>query len=63
LYGKPDDYVYEWHSEDLRQIKLENGEPMPYLREMLAVYKDSKTLINIELKGPLSQERKKLYDF
>jgi len=39
---------------------------MPTLEEMLKVFiKDGKTetLINIELKGPLSADRKSLYDF
>ena len=39
LYGFPDDYVYEWTFEELRQkIKLSNGEQMPTLLEMLKVY-------------------------
>ena len=64
LYGFPDDYVYDWTLEELRlKIKLPNGEQMPTLLEMLTVYKGTQTLINIELKGPLSAERKQMYDF
>ena len=36
---------------------------MPTLLDMLLVFKDQNILINIELKGPLSLERKKDYDF
>ena len=53
-YGKPDDYVYEWNALELIEIRLENGEPMPTLREFLDVYRGTETVINIELKGPLS---------
>lgn len=38
-YDLPNDYVYEWTSEELKaKIKLSNGEQMPTLREFLSVY-------------------------
>ena len=36
---------------------------MPTLDEMLTVFKNTEILLNIELKGPLSAERKALYNF
>jgi hypothetical protein len=36
---------------------------MPTLLEFLDVYRDTKTFINIELKGPKSESRKHLYDY
>lgn len=36
---------------------------MPTLLEFLEVYKDTPTLVNIELKGPQSPDQKSLYDF
>jgi len=36
---------------------------MPTFEEFLLVYKDTPTLVNIELKGPISLDKKSLYDF
>ena len=59
LYGLQNEFVYDWTSEDLiKNVKLPNGEDMPTLKEFLDVYAGTETLINIELKGPLSLERK-----
>jgi glycerophosphoryl diester phosphodiesterase len=64
LYGKPDAHVYDWTCEELKTlIKLPNGEEMPTLSEFLDIYKDSSALINIELKGPKTEELRKHYDF
>ena len=64
LYGLPEEYVYNWTCDELKnKLKLPNGEQMPTLLEMLAVFKGSDILLNIELKGPLSIERKALYNF
>jgi glycerophosphoryl diester phosphodiesterase len=42
LYDLPNDYVYEWTQEDLQtKFKLENGEPMPTLHDVLTLYKGS----------------------
>jgi len=63
-YGFPNDYVYEWTMVELQEkCKLANGEPIPRFEDFLDVYAQVETLVNIELKGPLSQDRKHLYDF
>lgn len=36
---------------------------MPTLLDFLSVFQGREVLLNIELKGPLSAERKALYDF
>lgn len=64
LYGLPEEYVYDWTCEELKtKLKLPNGEEMPTLLEMLFIFQGSDILLNIELKGPLSADRKSLYNF
>lgn len=36
---------------------------MPTLLDMLAVFKDSEIILNIELKGPISISHKGLYNY
>ena len=36
---------------------------MPTLHDVLSLYKGSNVFLNIELKGPLSDERKSQYDY
>ena len=64
LYGFPNDYVYDWTLEELQtKLKIENGEKMPTLRETLELFRNTSVIVNIELKGPLTFERKPFYDF
>ena len=64
LYGLPDQYVYDWTCQELQtKLRLPNGEIMPTLQEMLSVFLGTQILLNIELKGPLSADRKALYNF
>ena len=64
LYGFPNDYVYDWTMKELQtNLKIENGEPMPTLLQTLELFRNSSVFVNIELKGPLTPERKPFYDF
>jgi len=49
--------------EELKKLDIGEGEVMPTLEELLILTKDSKMLLNIELKGPLTDEVKILYNY
>ena len=57
-YGLPDDRVFRWTSGDLQQkIDIGEGEKMPTLEQLIQLCQDSpEMLLNIELKGPISEE-------
>ena len=63
LYGLHDERVFDWTSDKLKTLDIGEGEVMPTLEELLHLVKGTRMLINIELKGPLTDEIKSLYDY
>lgn len=64
LYGMRTEYVYEWTAHDLQtKIDIGEGERIPTLQDVIALYKDEQMLLNIELKGPSDPAFKPRYDF
>lgn len=63
LYGLHDQRVFDWTYEELRKLDIGEGEVMPTLEELLSLVKNSNMLINIELKGPLTDDVKVLYNY
>lgn len=63
LYGYPEDFVQEWTYEQLQTLDIGNGEKMPTLEEILSLFAESECLVNIELKGPLTESRKIGFDY
>lgn len=63
LYGLHEDRVFDWTYDQLRKIDIGDGEIMPTLEELLTLVQGTQMLINIELKGPLHDDIKPLYDY
>lgn len=63
LYGLNDERVFDWTFDQLRKLDIGEGEVMPTLEELLKLVSGTTMLINIELKGPLTDEIKPLYDY
>jgi hypothetical protein len=64
LYGRPDDRVFDFTQEELQtQIDIGDGEIMPTLEDVFTLFKGASHFLNVELKGPLSDDVKALYDY
>lgn len=63
LYGLHDQRVFDWTCEELRKLDIGDGEVMPTLEELLILVQGTNMLINIELKGPLTDDIKVLYNY
>ena len=62
-YGLPEQRVFDLTYDELKKLDIGEGEVMPTLEELLTLTKESKMLLNIELKGPLTDEVKTLYNY
>lgn len=60
-YGHPEDYIYDWTYEQLLTLDAGEGNRLPTLEQVFQLF-DTKVFINIELKGPRSDEFKLRYD-
>ncbi len=65
LYGLDNEKVFEWTKEQLQtKIDLGQGQRIPSLEDVIKVCKKApKMLLNIELKGPLTEEWTAKYDY
>jgi glycerophosphoryl diester phosphodiesterase len=59
-YGYPDDFVFEWTKAKLQTLDAGEGETLPTLEEVFELFRGN-MFINIELKGPRSEEYKHKY--
>jgi len=60
-YGYPNDYVFDWTMERLKTLDAGEEETLPTLEEVFELFRGY-VFINIELKGPKTEEIKAKYD-
>jgi glycerophosphoryl diester phosphodiesterase len=64
LPDRPEEYVFEWTSDELKEVDIGGGHRIPTLQQLLELsYENKTTFLNIELKGPMDPRYKERYDF
>lgn len=59
-YGHPTQYIYDWTYQELLALDAGEGNKIPTLEEVFTLFK-GKVFINLEMKGPRSDEHKPRY--
>ena len=62
-YGFPDEFVFDWTQAELETLDIGDGERIPTFEELLnLIHNAPDMLINIEMKCPISEDIKQLYN-